>query len=173
MSDQPAKAFYRVHHAHSFTTFDTRGFTSQASYSMERCYWVNKERFETHLFWKARPSEPTPYISVFDNLRDAQARANFHLKKGQRDVIIVKIEPRYLNLDSWSIDFADTDVGLPVWCDGDGHTFISTDAIRRHLRVNVSISQASEWFAVENIKMSAVTKIIWVAECEEAEVFAT
>jgi hypothetical protein len=162
MSKQPPNAFYRVQHANSFTAFDEQGFKSQASYLMDHCHWVNKAMFESHLKWKARPSEPTPYISVFDNMRDAQARADVHLNQGHRIVLIAKIEPRYLNLTSWPIHFADMDVELPVWCSSDGHTFISTAAIRRHLRVDVRISQASEWFAAEKISANLITELTQV-----------
>jgi hypothetical protein len=115
MSDRPPQAFYRVQHGCSFTHYDDEGFSTQASYIMDWCQWVSKEKFESHLDWKASPNEPTSYISLFDNPADAQKRAEFHVKQGRRGVFIAKVVPPALTLTSWLIRFSNVNIDLPVW----------------------------------------------------------
>jgi hypothetical protein len=160
MSEQPPPNFYRVQHNGPFTHYDDEGFSAQASYIMDWCQWVNKEKFESHLGWNANPVEPTPYISLFDNLADAQKHADFHVKQGRHGVFIAKVVPSALTLSSWLIRFSNGNINLPVWKAADHHTFISTSAIGRYLRVSLEISQASEWFAVDVIPANMIT-VIW------------
>jgi len=67
MSTAP-KAFYRVQHRSSYTRYDKDGFYANARYSMHYHHWINQAKFNNHLNRKDRPLEPTPYISVFENL---------------------------------------------------------------------------------------------------------
>ena len=68
MDDLPA-ALYRVQHDKSYTHYDSvNGFSSKGHYLMANSFWLNKQNLESHLRWEARPIEPTPFISAFDNL---------------------------------------------------------------------------------------------------------
>ena len=61
-------SLYRIQHNNSYTIFEpTHGFESRGHYLMGYSFWLNKGRLESHLTWSARPDEPSPFISAFDN----------------------------------------------------------------------------------------------------------
>lgn len=61
--------FYRVQHSSSFTDYGLNtGFHAKGRYYMRTDHIINAQRINSHLNWGARPTEPSPYISVFDNL---------------------------------------------------------------------------------------------------------
>ncbi|CZR54536.1 uncharacterized protein PAC_04420 [Phialocephala subalpina] len=172
-------AFYRVQHHRSYTVFQresdhaSAGFTSNGHYLMNGSLWINKEKIESHLVWKSRPLEPSPYISVFDNLDDARKRAQLHSEQGKRRVFIARIETsslRYKPLDlQFQIERTTTDgkivkvehrtVHLPAWVATDGTTFIPVKAAWQNLWVDRMKGQKSEWLALDHIPMSMITEI--------------
>lgn len=42
-------------------------------------------------------------------------------------------------------------VGVPALANSQGTTFVSTRAVRQYLKVDLSISQHSEWFAFDYV----------------------
>lgn len=65
----PSPTFYRVQDSSSFTLYsEDTGLNSNGKYFMRTDHIINAQRISTHLTWGARPSEPSPFISVFDNL---------------------------------------------------------------------------------------------------------
>lgn len=52
-----------------------------------------------------------------------------------------------------------TPIRLPVWKDPGACVFISTVELRRHIGVDTSISQESEWFAIEEIPASMIRRL--------------
>lgn len=63
---RPPPYFYRVQHDRSFTIFD-RGFRARGRCHGNYDAWITPGKFHEHLDWYSRPSQPTPFISVFDN----------------------------------------------------------------------------------------------------------
>jgi len=64
---------YRVQHATSYTHYAAdEGFIANGSYLMDYSHWLNPEKVTGHLDWSNRSAEPTPFISLFDNLGNAQ-----------------------------------------------------------------------------------------------------
>lgn len=74
-SDPRPPTFYRVQQTTSFTNFcrdsapslGRSGFFTNSGDGKEFSYWLTKDKIETHLNWRARPREASPFISVFDN----------------------------------------------------------------------------------------------------------
>ena len=64
--------FYRAQSDRSFTEYTANQFQSRGSYFVHNSHWLNKGKIERHLAWNDRSVQPTPFISVFDNLRKAQ-----------------------------------------------------------------------------------------------------
>lgn len=63
-------ALYRVQHKGSFTYHDGHeGFVARGRYFMDYSHWINPTKVRMHLKWKDRSNEPSPFISLFDNLR--------------------------------------------------------------------------------------------------------
>jgi hypothetical protein len=61
--------FYRVQHNNSFTYYSQEnGFLSQASYYIDFNHWLNQAKIAKHLDWMDRSLQPTPFISMFDNI---------------------------------------------------------------------------------------------------------
>ncbi|KKA22510.1 hypothetical protein T310_3453 [Rasamsonia emersonii CBS 393.64] len=144
--------FYRVQTPDSFTYYDTEsGFESRGHYLMPLSHWINRGRFERHLDWNDRSSEPTPFISVFDNEKDAQKRVDFYISHGRPWVLLARIDTSSLHADALEIEFADRLVQLPVWRNDGGVIFVSMEAVWRHFGVNPRVGQRSEWFALDSI----------------------
>jgi hypothetical protein len=60
---------YRVQHNRSFTYYaDEHGFQAREGRSEDMCYYFDPQRIYKHLDWNDRSMEPTPFISLFDNL---------------------------------------------------------------------------------------------------------
>ncbi|QUC23925.1 uncharacterized protein UV8b_08166 [Ustilaginoidea virens] len=123
--------FYRVQSDESFTHWDSDGFTAMGRYWMDYCHWINRGKIECHLNWKDRSIEPTPFISIFDNLRDAEQRAEL-MRAGNNGVFIAEVvlpDPQQSTLE---IDFSDRRVDLPALLHVDDKgttTFLSTTDI--------------------------------------------
>ena len=63
-----AVTFYRAQSDKSYTYYeDGYGFEAKGHYLMDLSHWLNKGKLERHLDWHDRSSEPTPFISVFDD----------------------------------------------------------------------------------------------------------
>ena len=174
--------FYRVQHNKSFTSSSsTGGFESPGHYHMSYSFWITKQKLESHLHWGACPNEPTPFISVFSDFGKlyaglakyictfyiflltfaarADARARY-LRNSNTGVFIAKIDTSLLRLQILEYEVDGRVVRLPVWEDEEsGMTFISTSAVRMHLGVDSSISQVSEWFALDYILYSRIRGI--------------
>ncbi|KAI1496141.1 hypothetical protein F5X99DRAFT_414386 [Biscogniauxia marginata] len=158
------KYFYRVQWCHSFTFYDNPdGFAARGHYWMDYSHWLNKNKIEHHLNWKDRSEQPTPFISIFDNRRDAEERARHLANRGQRDVFIAEIHVPRLQSSTLEIVFGEKTVRLPALLHVDDDsgvtTFISTFAVQQHLGVDVRVSQRSEWFALDYIPGRIVTRI--------------
>ncbi|KAI1258881.1 hypothetical protein F5Y18DRAFT_433900 [Xylariaceae sp. FL1019] len=152
IDSKPAVHFFRVQHDRSFTLWsDVAGFESRAHYLMDYSYWITP-KLNLHLCWENRSSEPTPFISVFDNEADAYSRALFHAKRKDRNVFIAKITVPKLEATFLLIRFQEGTVQLPAWEDrSSGCVFLSTADVRKHLKIPQAISQLSEWFALDEI----------------------
>ncbi|PKY02316.1 hypothetical protein P168DRAFT_284037 [Aspergillus campestris IBT 28561] len=161
--------FYRVQHNGSYTIFDhADGFESRGHYQMAYAFWLNKD-------------EPTPFISVFDNLGrlftrsakskctpllillvfagDANERALL-LRRRNTGVFVAEIDTSSLQGAILDIQSAVGVIRLPVWVnEKSGITFVSTSAVRTHLEVKLSVSQRSEWFALDHIPYSMIRGI--------------
>jgi hypothetical protein len=62
-------AFFRVQHERSFTYYEPSvGFEAKGFYWMDYSHWFNPLKVRKHLDWNDKSSEPSPFISVFDNL---------------------------------------------------------------------------------------------------------
>ncbi|KAL4947204.1 hypothetical protein BDW69DRAFT_204617 [Aspergillus filifer] len=152
--------FYRIQHDRSYTIFDPQyGFESNGHYSMPYSFWLNKGKIESHLDWEACPMQPTPFISVFDDIAKADERLKHHQRRGDTGIIVAAIDTSSLRPTIINIYFADTTVRLPAWKNNEGTTFVSTQAFREHLRVQTSISQASEWLALDCIPLNIIRQI--------------
>jgi hypothetical protein len=86
---------------------------------------------------------------------DASRRAELHRKQDRRNIFIAQIDTSALQKSSLKLVFLDETVNLPIW-ESDEVVFISTRAIREHLRIDYRISQESEWFALEHIPSSLI-----------------
>lgn len=181
MNPIPAR-FYRVQHDGSYTIFDhVDGFESPGHYQMAYSFWLNRGKLESHLNWKARSDQPTPFISVFDNLGklftrsaiskctsllillvfagDANDRALL-LRQRNTGVFVAEIDTSSLQGAVLDIEFAEGVIKLPVWVNEEsGVTIVSTSAVRTHLEVGLSVSQESEWFALDHIPYSMIRGI--------------
>ncbi|KAL4994475.1 hypothetical protein BDV10DRAFT_203803 [Aspergillus recurvatus] len=127
-------SFYRIQHDRSCPIFNPQdGFESHGHYLMPYSFWLNSGRIRSHLVWGDSPVEPTPFISVFDDIAKARKRI----------------------LD---IEFAHITIQLPAWANNQGTTFISTLVVRDHLRIQNCIFQDSEWFPLDYIPINMVQK---------------
>ncbi|KAJ3566824.1 hypothetical protein NPX13_g6989 [Xylaria arbuscula] len=154
--------FYRVQDEHSFTLYDNsgnNGFESRGHYCMDYSHWINQGRFNAHLDWKHKTSEPTPFISVFDNEDDAKTWAAQRYLKKCRKIIVVRIFTRDLKPIVLPINFQERTVQLPAWEHPSGCVFLSTYNVRRELSVPVSVSRESEWFALDFIPATMITGV--------------
>ncbi|OJZ79618.1 hypothetical protein ASPFODRAFT_54946 [Aspergillus luchuensis CBS 106.47] len=153
--------FYRVQHDRSYTIFDPQtGFESNGHYSMPYSFWLNKGKVESHSDWQARPIQPTPFISVFDDRAKADERLKHHRCQSDTGIILATIDTSSLSPTIIDIYFANnTTVRLSAWENNEGTTFVSTQAFREHLRVQTSISQASEWFALDCMPLNMICQI--------------
>ena len=62
-------ALYRVQHEKSFTYHDRHeGFVANGQYYMDYSHWINAKKVRNHLNWNDTSDEPSPFISLFDNL---------------------------------------------------------------------------------------------------------
>jgi len=60
---------YRVQHSTSFTHHGYQeGFRAKGTYWMDYSHWFNRGKVTKHLDWKDRSLEPSPFISLFNNL---------------------------------------------------------------------------------------------------------
>lgn len=65
---------FRVQHGSSFTYHDeNEGFVAKGHYWMDYSHWVNPTKVRKHLDWWDKSSEPSPFISLFSNLRKANS----------------------------------------------------------------------------------------------------
>ncbi|KAF2660011.1 hypothetical protein K491DRAFT_712056 [Lophiostoma macrostomum CBS 122681] len=144
-SSRPPQAFYRAQHKDSFTYYDAE----HGGYYMDYCHWINKVKIDSHLDWSARPKEPTPFISIFDNKDAATRRANFFRGKGHKEIKVAKIQPTTLQRTILPIRFANEVVNLRAWRDPDGITFLAPVDLRQHLHINLATSDEHEWLVVE------------------------
>ncbi|CRG90827.1 hypothetical protein PISL3812_07873 [Talaromyces islandicus] len=132
------------------------GFQAHGHYLMDLSHWLNKGKIERHLNWSDRSTEPTPFISVFDNYGDAIGRAKFLANKGYRDVFIACIDSHSLRPTTISIAFADERVvELLAWESDDGTTFISMQAIGQCF--GIFGVQQSEWLVLDLIPPAMIT----------------
>ncbi|KAF9873122.1 hypothetical protein CkaCkLH20_09285 [Colletotrichum karsti] len=160
------RTFYRVQSRYSFTAYSPyQGFDAKARDYMRYEHWINAGKFMKHLDWNDRSSEPSPFISVFDNKgnakleTDAIKRARLLLRGNHPNVCVAEIRPGEMELSTVTLEFLDKTVELPVWKAGEGDDatmFISTLNIRRHLRVPVAESQLSEWMKVSHALISVL-----------------
>ncbi|KNG89135.1 hypothetical protein ANOM_002999 [Aspergillus nomiae NRRL 13137] len=156
MSQLPYQ-FFRCQHDGPFTWFSPwEGFESRGHYHLPLSHWLNREKIEEHLDWRRRPLQPSPFISVFNNEYDANRRAQYHVGHGCSGVFVAEIDTTTLEPVLLPITFAHETVQLPVWTNSDNTTFISTRAVRWHLGVSHSVSQLSEWFALNYIPASMI-----------------
>ncbi|KAF1966101.1 hypothetical protein BU23DRAFT_560558 [Bimuria novae-zelandiae CBS 107.79] len=159
-SPAPPSVFYRAQHRRSFTHYDSQyGFEAQGRYLMDYSHWINKQKIESHLNRNARPLEPTPFISVFDNRASANSRAQIFRNRGYRDVFIAEIRPGGLECTSLPLRFFEGVVDLPAWIAPEGTIFLSSADLRRYLHVDVAISDRHEWLAIEWIPASMIRVI--------------
>ncbi|OGM48684.1 hypothetical protein ABOM_001966 [Aspergillus bombycis] len=129
---------------------------ARGHYHMSLSHWLNRAKIEEHLDWHRCLIQPSPFISVFNNEHDANRRAQYHVDRGCSGVFVAEIDTSFLEPVTLQINFAHETVQLPVWKNYENTTFISTQAVRRHLGVSHSVSQLSEWFALEYIPASMI-----------------
>ncbi|KAL4931888.1 uncharacterized protein BDV17DRAFT_227850 [Aspergillus undulatus] len=153
-------SFYRVQHDRSYTIFNPQdGFESNGHYLMPYSFWINNGRIRSHLMWGDSPVEPTPFISVFDDIAEARKRVRHHQCRGDTGIFIAEIDTSSLCPKILDIEFADITIQLPAWANNQGTTFISSRVVREHLRIQNCIFQDSEWFALDYIPINIVHKI--------------
>ena len=82
------------------------------------------------------------------------------MNQGRHNVFIARIDASSLRADYREIIFANLTVRLPVLAstDDEGTTFVSTRAVRQHLRVDFKLSQASEWLAMDEIPAKMIVR---------------
>jgi hypothetical protein len=91
---------------------------------------------------------------------DARERAADHLQWGDRGIFMAKIDARSLEPSTLPLRFGHGTVRLPAWeCRYGGPTFVSTSDVRRLLGVRVTVSQLSEWFALDYIPTDMIPRI--------------
>ncbi|KAI1307465.1 hypothetical protein F5Y03DRAFT_120956 [Xylaria venustula] len=159
---KPPTSFFRVQHKGSFTFYHASGeggFESRAHYCMVYSHWINEGKFNRHLDWEDTSSEPTPFISVLDNERDAKSWAAKCFANGHREIIIAQITGQNLEAIDLPIEFQGCTVHLPAWKDPSGCILLSTSDVRKHLRVSVRISRLSEWFALDFIPATMIKNV--------------
>ncbi|TDZ39489.1 hypothetical protein CTRI78_v010585 [Colletotrichum trifolii] len=160
------RTFYRVQSDQSFTHYDEEvGFAPQGNYYMNYEHWVTKDRIEAQLNWKARPLEPSPFISVFDNL-DAKRRAAMLKDVQHTGVFVAEIRVSSPETESLDVGYAN-DKTLPVLTTMDEtgvctSAFFSTHDARRHLAVDHRVSQLSEWFTLGSIPHNMIVSKTFV-----------
>jgi hypothetical protein len=86
-------------------------------------------------------------------------RIQHHVSKGDTGVLLAEINTRSLRGSVLEVESGGDDmIYLGVWENLDGVVFISTVELRRHIGVQVSLSQQSAWFAIEEIPASMIRK---------------
>jgi hypothetical protein len=67
--DYPPTFLYRMQHEGSYSPYDSiDGIECQGHYLMANIFRLNKQRLQSDLRKETCPLEPTPFISVFDDL---------------------------------------------------------------------------------------------------------
>lgn len=89
----------------------------------------------------------------------ADERLKHHRRQRESGIIVATIDTSSLRPTTIDVYFANTTVRLPAWENNEGTTFVSTQAFREHLRVQTSISQASEWLALDRIPLNMICQI--------------
>ncbi|KAF6787905.1 hypothetical protein CMUS01_16425 [Colletotrichum musicola] len=89
-----ATVFYRAQSDQSFTIFKGgEGFDTHHYCRGPFALWIGRRVFAMHLSCHRPPiHKPTPFISVFDNADDAEARARYLVRTGHTGVFVAKIE---------------------------------------------------------------------------------
>ena len=103
--------------------------------------------------------ERSCYLTVLQ-IEEAGKRACLHQQFGRKEIIIAQIESKFLKPTFISLKVSDQEIALPVWSSTGGTMFISTVDARRHLGVQLSTSQKSEWFAVDHIPAEMIVRIM-------------
>lgn len=155
-------ALYRVQHEGSFTFHDHReGFIANGKYMMNYSHWINQTKVMEHLDEKSRPMEPSPFISLFDNIGDARRKAIYHLRQGRRNVIIAQINTAgVLKSDRLCIQFSNISIEIPSWRHPATDTlFLPMSELGPSFRINLKSIQRSEWLAISSIPAELITYI--------------
>ncbi|MCJ1474802.1 hypothetical protein MMC13_003462 [Lambiella insularis] len=152
---------YRVQHQTSFTRYEPSiGFEANVVYWMAYSHWFNGKKVREHLDWNSRPLEPSPFISLFDNLADAKKRASFHRSRGDRDVFVAQIDTSRCIQHRLSIQFLDGPIEMNGWIHPETKTMLfPMREVGGKLRLEPGTVQRSEWLALGCIPQEMVTRL--------------
>jgi len=156
---QARPRLYRVQHERSFTHYEPSiGFVAKGFYWMDYSHWFNPRKVRKHLDRDDRSLEPSPFISLFDNLADAERRASFHRKRGDSNVFVAQIDMSEFERYCLSIQFLEGSIEIHGWIHPRERTkLFSMQEIGRKFHIEFSIIQRSEWLALESIPPEMIT----------------
>ena len=173
MAKELPPRLYRVQHDKSFTMYSPDfGFEARGHYHMSASHWLNEGTIARHLDWKDESEQPTPFISMFDDIGKVSARgrpgllcrklipsigkarerAQLFQKLGKTHVFIAEINTLGLKRQDCTIQFENCLKHLPVWQDSDKTiTLFAMRDAKNCFNINFRIVQDSEWLSIDEI----------------------
>lgn len=175
---QARPRLYRVQHERSFTYYEPSiGFMSKGCYYMDYSHWFNPRKVRKHLEWDDRSLEPSPFISLFDNLgetnstnhrtcrilkwtlADTGRRALFHRERGDSNVFIARIDMSGFERYCLSIQFLEGSIDIHGWRHPTKKIMLfPMQEIGRKFHIEPRFIQRSEWLALESIPPEMITR---------------
>ncbi|KAL8946058.1 MAG: hypothetical protein Q9222_007495, partial [Ikaeria aurantiellina] len=163
--NHPPEYFYRVQHQNSFTNFHPAiGFKANAHYSLDHLdHWLHKRSFERHLDPNDKPAldeDPTPFISVYDNWRDACREAQDYHLLGRQNIFIAQIDTDLLRPTVITFRVRRRTYRLQMQLSVDGIRYFDIKALQHELSVSPRDNQTTEWLAADIIPEDHIHRII-------------